>query len=126
MNTTSNEIAKHGQDWADKAADSVQGSIREVQRTANGTGEKLSRKVETMRSQAAPLIKKVVNQAQAVVQQGMEAVSTAAQQVRDTSVHASDSVVAFTKENPIKTILMAAVSGALALALFNALARSRD
>jgi ElaB/YqjD/DUF883 family membrane-anchored ribosome-binding protein len=126
MNMTSNEIAMHGQDWADKAADNVQGSIREAQQTANGASEKLSSKVETIRSQAAPSIKKVMDQAQAVVRQGMEAVSTAAQHVRDTSEHASDSVVAFTKENPIKTILMAAVSGALLLALFNALARSRE
>jgi hypothetical protein len=56
----------------------------------------------------------------------MEAANTATKQVRDTTMHASDSLVAFTKENPIKTILAAAASGALLLALFNALGRSRD
>lgn len=126
MSTTSNDFAKHGQDWADKAADKVQSSIRDAQQTANEAGEKLSNKVETVRSQAAPSIRKFADQTRAVVRQGMEAANTATKQVRDTAMHASDSLVAFTKENPIKTILAAAASGALLLALFNALARSRD
>ena len=126
MNTTSNDFAKQGQDWAHTAADKAQGSIRDAQQTANEAGEKLSAKVETARIQAAPSIKKVADQTQAVVRQGMQAVNTAAQQVRDTAMHASDSLVAFTKENPIKTVLIAAASGALLLTLYNALARSRD
>ena len=134
MSTTSNEFAKHFQDWAgpirgnsaDEAEGKMKGSIREAQHTANDAGEKLSHRVETARSRAALSIKKVADQAQAVVRQGMEAVNSATQQVRDTAVHASGSVVAFTKENPIKTILIAATSGALLLALFNALARARD
>jgi len=126
MSTTSNDFAKQSHDWAHKAADKVQGSIRDAQQTANEAGEKLSNEVATARSQAAPSIKKVADQTQAIVRQGMQAVNGAAQQVRDTAMHASDSLVAFTKENPIKTILIAAASGALLLTLFNALARLRD
>jgi ElaB/YqjD/DUF883 family membrane-anchored ribosome-binding protein len=126
MSTTSNDFAQQGQDWAHKPADKVQASIRDAQQASNEAGEKLSTKVETARSQGAPSIKKVADQTQAVVRQGMQAVNTAAQQVRDTAMHTSDSLVAFTKENPIKTILIAAASGALLLTLFNALARSRD
>jgi ElaB/YqjD/DUF883 family membrane-anchored ribosome-binding protein len=126
MSTTSNDFAKHGQAWADNAADKVQDSIRDAQKTANEPGEKLSKKVEAARSQAVTSIKKVADQTRAVVRQGMEAANTATKQVRDTAMHASDSLVAFTKENPIKTILVAAASGALLLALFNVLARSRD
>jgi ElaB/YqjD/DUF883 family membrane-anchored ribosome-binding protein len=76
--------------------------------------------------QAVTSIKKVADQTRAVVRRGTEAANTATKRVRDTSMHASDSLVAFTKENPIKTILVAAASAALLLALFNALARSRD
>lgn len=128
MSTTSNEFSKY-QDWTDKAADQVQGSIRDAQHTANSAGEKLSNRLDKARSQAASSIKKVADQARAVVRQGMQGmkvVNDATRQVRDTAVHASDSVTAFTRENPMKTIFMAAASGALLLALFNALTRSRD
>lgn len=101
MSTTSNEFAKHFQDWA--------GPIR-------GKSE----------AKPAGKIKKAADRAQAIVRQGMEAVNTARRQVCDTAVHASGSVVAFTKANPIKTILMAGASGALLMALFNAQARKRD
>ena len=100
MSTTSNEFSKHFQDWA--------GPIK-------GKSE----------DKAAGKIKKVANQAQAVVRQGVAAVNTARRQVCDTAVHASGSAVTFTKANPIKTILMAGASGALLMALFNAQARAR-
>jgi ElaB/YqjD/DUF883 family membrane-anchored ribosome-binding protein len=127
MNTmNTDDFAKRGQDFADKAADKVQSGLRDAEAAASVAGEKLSRKVESARSQAAPSIKKAADQAQGIFKQGMDIAGTAKRQVRDTAMQASDSLVAFTKENPLKTIVIAAASGALLLALFSTLARSRD
>ena len=49
----------------------------------------------------------------------MDAVSDAASQ-------ASDTIIAYTKKNPVQALMIAAVSGALLLALAKFLAPSRD
>jgi ElaB/YqjD/DUF883 family membrane-anchored ribosome-binding protein len=56
----------------------------------------------------------------------MNAINSASRQVRDSASQTADSLVNFTKENPLKTIVIAAASGALLLALYKALARARD
>jgi ElaB/YqjD/DUF883 family membrane-anchored ribosome-binding protein len=116
MNTmNTDDFAKKGQDFADKAADKVQGGLRDAQAAT-----------ETARSQAGPSIKKAGDQVQGIWNQGMDVASSAKRHVRDTAMQASDSLANFTRENPLKTIVIAAASGALLLALFNTLARSRD
>jgi ElaB/YqjD/DUF883 family membrane-anchored ribosome-binding protein len=126
METTGNDLAKQGQDFADKAAEKVQNGIQSARQTGAAVGDKFSSAVETARSQAGPSIKKVADQAQSLVGQGMDSAKAAAQQVRDTAAQTSESIVTFTKENPVKAILMAAASGALLVTLVNAFYRSRD
>jgi ElaB/YqjD/DUF883 family membrane-anchored ribosome-binding protein len=120
--TTSNDFAKQGQNVADKAADQVQAGIR----NAHQIGDKLSNGVEQARSHAGPSIQAAADQAQTFVGQGIDSARAAAQRVYDGSRQASDSIVTYTKENPVKAILIAAASGALLLTLVNALSRSRE
>jgi cytochrome P450 len=54
VNTTSNDFAKQGQDFADKTADKVQSGIRDARQTATKVGDKLSSEVEGARSQSGP------------------------------------------------------------------------
>jgi ElaB/YqjD/DUF883 family membrane-anchored ribosome-binding protein len=108
MNTTSNDLAKQGQDFIDKTADKVNGDIRNARQTANKLGETAA------------------EQAQTIVGRGIDSAKAAAQQVRDSATQASESVVTYTKENPVKAILIAAATGALLVTLFKALSRSRE
>lgn len=108
MSTTSNDLAKQGHDFVDKAADKVNNGISSARQTAS----KLS---ETAADQAGTFLGRGIDSARATVQQ-----------VRDSATQASETLVTYTKENPVKAILIAAASGALLLTLFNALARSRD
>jgi ElaB/YqjD/DUF883 family membrane-anchored ribosome-binding protein len=126
MNTTGNDLAKHGQDLADKAAGKVQSGIESARQAGAAASDKVSGVVETARSQAGPSIKKASDQAQALVGQGIDTAKAAAQQVRDSAAQASESIVSYTKENPVKAILIAAASGALLVTLLNALYRPRD
>lgn len=75
---------------------------------------------------AVPAIRKVTNQALALGKQGIDAVSDAWAQARDTAVDASDSIVAYTKKNPVKALAFAAASGALLYAIIQALTAERD
>jgi ElaB/YqjD/DUF883 family membrane-anchored ribosome-binding protein len=108
MSTTSDDLAKQGQDFADKAADQVNGGIRKARQTATKLGEAAA------------------DQAQTLLGRGIDSARATAQQVRDSATQASESLVTYTKENPVKAILIAAASGALLVTLIKALSRSRD
>jgi ElaB/YqjD/DUF883 family membrane-anchored ribosome-binding protein len=56
----------------------------------------------------------------------MDAVSDAAQRARNFSANASDLVIDYTKENPVKALLIAAATGAAILGLIKVLKASRD
>jgi ElaB/YqjD/DUF883 family membrane-anchored ribosome-binding protein len=126
MNTTGNDLAKQGQNFADKAADKVQTGIQSARQTGAEVSDKLSSAVETARNQTGPSIKQAADQAETLFTQGMDSAKAAAKQVRDSAVQTSESIVSFTQENPVKAIFIAAASGALLVTLFNALYRPRD
>ena len=65
IGTTSKPMAQQSQDMADNAADTAQGAIRSTQRAADQALDRLSQKVDDVRSQAAPMINKVTSQAEA-------------------------------------------------------------
>lgn len=103
-----NKFAKSGQATLDKAADRVQGGIKDVQQATSAAGAALSSKVDGIRSNAGPALDKVADQA------------------REYASQASDSVISFTRDNPIKALMIAAASGALLLTLIKALTPNRD
>jgi ElaB/YqjD/DUF883 family membrane-anchored ribosome-binding protein len=122
---TSN-LVKNGQTLADKAADKVQGGIRDAQHVAAQSGAALSSTVDELRSDAGPAMKRVVGRVQSMSRHGMDAVSDMASQVRDVASTTSDSIVAYTKKNPATALAIAAASGALIYAAIRAVRPSRD
>ena len=88
--------------------------------------DRLSDKVDDVRSQAAPMLNKVTSQAEAAARRGMDAVRDTSQQLRDKATQASDMTVAYVKDEPIKAMLIAAATGALLMGLISMIGRSRD
>jgi ElaB/YqjD/DUF883 family membrane-anchored ribosome-binding protein len=113
MSTTSNDLAKQGQDFVDKAADSVHNGI-----SSDG--------ISSVRQTATKIGEKAADQTQTILGRGIDSAKATAQQVRDSATQASESLVTYTKANPVKAILIAAASGALVAMLTKALSRSRD
>ncbi len=124
--TTTKPLAQQSQDMADNAAGSAQGAIQSTQRAADQALNRLSDKVEDLRSQAAPLLNKVTSQAEAAARRGMEAVRDTSQQLRERALQASDMTVNYVKDEPIKAMLIAAATGALLMGIISMLGRSRD
>jgi ElaB/YqjD/DUF883 family membrane-anchored ribosome-binding protein len=116
------DFSKQAQDLADKAANKIQGGIQDGQRAVNRAGDQISSKADEFRSEAQPLLKKAAKQANAFAQ----SVGDARRQARDAASQASESVIAYAKENPVKAILIATASGAVLATLFHAIFRSRD
>ena len=79
-------------------------------------------KVEDLRNQAA----RVSSQAEAAARRGMEAVRDGSQQLRERAQRATDQTVAYVKDEPIKSMLIAAATGAVLMALVSLMGRSRN
>jgi ElaB/YqjD/DUF883 family membrane-anchored ribosome-binding protein len=122
---TSN-LPKNGQTLADKAADKVQGGIRDAQHAAKDAGSALSNKVEELRGDTGSVLANAVDRVQSLGKQGIDAISDAAQRTRDAATDTADSVVRYTKKNPMTALMIAAASGALLLTLIKVLRPSRN
>jgi ElaB/YqjD/DUF883 family membrane-anchored ribosome-binding protein len=121
MNTPSNTVANSGKDIVDTAASGIQGAIRETKRAIDKAADQMSGKVEDLRADSKPVIRKLSDRAQSFA----EGARDTGRQFRDATGRASDSVISFTQENPVKAILVAAASGAALITLIRAIARSR-
>jgi ElaB/YqjD/DUF883 family membrane-anchored ribosome-binding protein len=119
MDNSAKTLAKQGQNLADIAADKVQGGIREA-------GAALSSKVDEIHADAAPGFRQTAARVQAMGKQGFDAVSEVAGRARDTVSSTSQSIIEYTKENPVKALAIAAASGALLVTLAKVIKASRD
>ena len=111
---------------ADQAAQSAENAIKSTQRAANGALDSLSSTVQDVRDQAAPAYNRIKIQTEELAQRGMEALRDSSRQVRETAAKASDQTVNYIKDEPLKSVLIAAATGAALMALVSLASRSRD
>ena len=89
-------------------------------------GQTIADKVDDLRGEAAPALKKAVSRAQSMSRQGIDTISDMASQARDAASNASDSLLAYTRKNPVTALAIAVASGALLYAAVKAFTPSRD
>lgn len=100
----------------DNLNDSV---AKPLQAAAGKAAERASDKVDELRSSAAPVLSKAASRTRDMGKQGLDAVN-------DAAAWTTDSIIAYTKENPMKALLIAAASGALIVGLVKALQDRRE
>src|ERR1700676_1851103 len=105
--STTSGFVKNGQTLADKAADKVQGGIRDAQHAAKEAGTAVSDKVNDLRNDAPPAVTKPVGGAQSRGKRSMDNIRDTASQASDVVSNASDSIVAYTKRSPVKALAIA-------------------
>jgi ElaB/YqjD/DUF883 family membrane-anchored ribosome-binding protein len=118
------DSANRGQAFADKAADKLQSGIREVKQGVNSSASAASNKVEAMRSATGPALDKASDTAQGLLRQGIDAASDATRKAQDFASDAQDSIVTYTRQKPIKALLIAAAAGAALITLVRAFSSS--
>ncbi|MBC7682650.1 MAG: hypothetical protein H7172_09975 [Ferruginibacter sp.] len=111
---------------ADQAANTATDTIKNTQRAANNTLDSLANTVQDLRKQAVPLLNKAAESANAYLQQGLEAVHEGSDKVRAQARSASARTVNYIKDEPVKSILIAAAAGAVITALMQVASRTRD
>jgi ElaB/YqjD/DUF883 family membrane-anchored ribosome-binding protein len=119
-------FGKTSQALADKASDKIQAGIRSAQQSAKDAGDSLASKVSEVHDKAVPVIRNAGSRAQSTLQQGFDTVSDIAGQARDMAATTADSIVSYTKRNPVQALAIAAASGALLYVAIKALRSYRD
>lgn len=111
---------------ADQASQTAQDAIKSTQGLVSDALNDLTGRVENLRDDARPVIDRVGRQATAMAQRGADAIRDGSQQLRDTARHASDRTVGYIRDEPVRSVLMAAAAGAALMGLIALLARSND
>lgn len=128
MDTTSSSTRPFGQQLsgaADQAADSASNALRSTQNATNEAFDKLGDKVDEVRDQAAPALNRLSTQAETMARRGVEKVRDTSAQLREKALQASDTTVGYIKDEPVKSMLIAAATGAALMGLIGLMSRSR-
>ena len=110
----------------EQASRSVDQAIRATQQAATGAVDGAADSLQDLRHLTAPLLERASHQASAMAHRGMDSVRDTSHLLRVKAEHASDTTVNYIKEEPVKSVLLAAAVGAALLALVSLVARSRD
>ena len=126
MSTPSTRVADSATNLVDSAAQSADHAIRASQRVANDTMDQLADGVDEARAKTGPMLDRLVSDAERLTRRGVAAVRDTSQQLRETTQRASETTVGYIKDEPIKSVLIAAAVGAALMALVSLASRSRN
>ena len=86
----------------------------------------LTDQAATVTDRAATAADQALKSTQRLAHDAIDAVRDTTQQLREHARHAQDSTANYIKHDPIKSVLIAAATGAALMALVSLLGRSRD
>lgn len=98
---------------------------RATQRLAEQAVDAVADGVDTARERVAPSLVRMAEQAESLLERGVDAVRDGTQQLRESAGRSTDRTVAYIRDEPLKSVLIAAAAGAALMALANVLGRSR-
>lgn len=114
-----------GSHLVDQAAQSAEQAIATTRRMATEAMDGLAGSVESLRGSASPALGRIAEQAGALAQSGVDAVRAGSHQLADKARHAGDGTVRYIQHEPVKSMLIAAATGAALMALVNLVAARR-
>ena len=123
MNNPISSAADKTESLVDSATQTAEQAIRSTQRAAGEKLNQLANTAESVRAQAGPTISKIANDADLLRQRSADALRDASSQLRESAQRATDKSVAFIRDEPVKSVLIAAAIGAASMALMTAFSR---
>jgi ElaB/YqjD/DUF883 family membrane-anchored ribosome-binding protein len=110
-------------DTATKDADQALNSLKT---NASAAIDGFSNGLNSLNEQAAPILKSATEQASAMAHRGVDAVRDGSVQVREAAQRVSDGTVNYIKADPVKSMLIAAATGAVLMAMVSLMSASRN
>jgi ElaB/YqjD/DUF883 family membrane-anchored ribosome-binding protein len=109
------------------AKQTAESAIRSSQQSAdeklNHVADTLSETVENVRS-PGPALSRIANDAELLRRRSTDALRSASFQVRESASRAGNSTVAYIRDEPVKSVLIAAAIGAASMALLKVVSRA--
>jgi len=112
--------------FAGEAAQSSDQTKNSMSHVANDGLAGLNDTVKEIRQQTAPLLNRATEQASELAQHSVDSVLDTSRQLQEKALRVTENSVKFIKEEPVKSMLIAAATGAALMALVNLVSRSRD
>src|SRR5687767_2309870 len=107
--------------------DTSDSTLQAVQRSGHEAIDSLSDKAQDLRDQAAPVLNRVAAKAEELARRSADVMRDRSEAIRERAARSSDATIAYIKDEPLKSILIAAATGAALMALVSLLSRdSRD
>lgn len=119
-----NVIQTYTPNIIDQIAQSASRALHSTQQVADDTLDGIDHKVEELRGQVSPRLDHAKQQADAMARQSLQSARDTTRRLRDTAVQVSDGTVQYVRDEPLKSVLIAAATGALLMGLASLLARS--
>lgn len=110
----------------DQASRSADQAIRATQTAANSAVDSAAHSLQDLRQQTTPMVERASDQVSAMAHRGMDSVRDTSHQLRRKVEHASDNTIGYIRHEPVKSVLIAAATGAALMALVSLLTRPRD
>lgn len=119
-----NTIQTHSPNIIDHVANSTSQAIQSTQKATVDALGGLDNSVQSLRDQAAPKLDAVTQRASDMAHQSVQSVRDGGRKLRDSAVQVSEGTVQYVRDEPVKSMLIAAATGALLMALASLLARN--
>ena len=121
-NTAANKIDQ----FAERATAKADEALSATRRAANGAIDKLQDGVDELRNDTPGTLSRVAAQVDELTRRGMDRARQATAEMRESVERTGDRTVVYIKDQPVKSVLIAAAAGAAIAALIGLLARSSN
>ena len=111
---------------AESAAHKAGDTIQAAKQMANDALDSLQSGVDGLRQAAPSALGRAAAQVDALTQRGIERARETTQQLREQAARAGDKTTSYIRDEPMKSVLVAAAAGAVIAALVSWLAHSRS
>lgn len=113
------------EDLADSAAARTEDAIQSTKKVANDALDALQANVDDLRKAAPTALTRAAGQVEELARRGIERARETSAQVKDQVGRVGDRSVGYVRDEPVKSLLMAAAAGAAVAGLVAWLARPR-
>jgi ElaB/YqjD/DUF883 family membrane-anchored ribosome-binding protein len=125
MNTTNTHTPQLASDLAERTAATADDALLATRRAAGEVAHQVETGIDSLRAKVPQALSSATAQAEDLARRGIERARQASTAVREQAVRMSDQTVGYIKDEPVKSVLIAAAAGAALMALLGLLNESR-
>ncbi len=121
-----NKSIEKSENLMDDAVQSAEQAIKSTQQLANDALENLTTALQDLSHQASPALDRAGSRVSSLAHRSLDGVRDTTHQLRMKAEHASENTVNYIRHEPVKSVLMAAATGAALMALISLVSHARS